>query len=197
MQPINGEVMRPRRKSAFKETGLFEEDTQVLTPSGQNKSGRKVRFRSNNDIFEHVPQGEDDSEEAYDSASVSWPSTTVATTNLTMKLMDTTASRSPHRLPLIAFVLIISTLIAQLVPLGKSRMLVVEANSVPVRRYGDSRSPTALAKRADDPTNYCKKWSQQSAIVNGTLYLYGGRKTTSASQTSNTWSKFRQFLPQL
>jgi hypothetical protein len=46
-----------------------------------------------------------------------------------------------------------------------------------------------LRKRANSPTDICKRWSQQSAIINGTLYLYGGRATTSSSQNSNTWSK--------
>ncbi|KAB8336988.1 hypothetical protein FH972_021292 [Carpinus fangiana] len=42
--------------------------------------------------------------------------------------------------------------------------------------------------RQNDPTDYCKKWSQQSALVNGTLYLYGGRAITDPSQTSDEWS---------
>ncbi|TKA77538.1 hypothetical protein B0A55_02266 [Friedmanniomyces simplex] len=31
-------------------------------------------------------------------------------------------------------------------------------------------------------------WAQQSAIVNGTLYLYGGEATTEPGQTSDTWN---------
>jgi hypothetical protein len=46
----------------------------------------------------------------------------------------------------------------------------------------------SLQKRDNSPTNVCKRWSQQNAIVNGTLYLYGGRATLSPGQTSNEWS---------
>lgn len=30
---------------------------------------------------------------------------------------------------------------------------------------------------------------ETAAIVNGTLYIYGGRAKTEADQTSNTWSQ--------
>ncbi|GAB1735357.1 hypothetical protein NU219Hw_g2992t1 [Hortaea werneckii] len=52
---------------------------------------------------------------------------------------------------------------------------------------GTTTSPD-LAKRSDSPTDVCFRWAQQSAIVNGTLYLYGGEATTQASQTSDTWN---------
>ena len=45
-----------------------------------------------------------------------------------------------------------------------------------------------LVQRQNDPTDYCKIWSQQSAMINGTIYLFGGRKTTDADQTSDTWN---------
>lgn len=44
-------------------------------------------------------------------------------------------------------------------------------------------------KRQTTNTDVCKRWSGQSALVNGTLYYYGGRATTSPSQTTNEWSK--------
>lgn len=64
-----------------------------------------------------------------------------------------------------------------------------------------------LERRDNSPTDICTRWSQQSklskprkegkwlteiigAIVNGTVYVYGGQAKTSASQSSNTWSKF-------
>ncbi|KAK2861465.1 hypothetical protein FQN49_004170 [Arthroderma sp. PD_2] len=46
----------------------------------------------------------------------------------------------------------------------------------------------ALTRRDNSPTDVCKRWSQQTAIVNGTLYIYGGRSTTDASQDDNTWN---------
>lgn len=44
-------------------------------------------------------------------------------------------------------------------------------------------------KRQTTDTDICKRWSGQSALVNGTVYYYGGRATTSADQTTDQWSK--------
>lgn len=46
-----------------------------------------------------------------------------------------------------------------------------------------------LEGRADSPTDVCTRWSHQSAVVNGTMYVYGGRSKTKSDQTDNTWSK--------
>ncbi|WEW55363.1 hypothetical protein PRK78_000793 [Emydomyces testavorans] len=45
-----------------------------------------------------------------------------------------------------------------------------------------------IAKRDDSSTDICKRWSQQTAIVNGTLYMYGGRSTSDSSQKDKTWN---------
>lgn len=44
--------------------------------------------------------------------------------------------------------------------------------------------------RADSPTNVCLRWSQQSALVNGTAYIYGGRSKANEDQTTDTWSEY-------
>lgn len=46
-----------------------------------------------------------------------------------------------------------------------------------------------LESRQDSDTNYCRRWSHQAQIVNGSLYIYGGRVITAASQTTDEWSK--------
>lgn len=46
-----------------------------------------------------------------------------------------------------------------------------------------------LETRADSPTDVCTRWSHQSAVINGTLYIYGGQATTEPGQTLNKWSK--------
>jgi len=45
-----------------------------------------------------------------------------------------------------------------------------------------------VVPRANTNTNVCNRWSQQSTLVNGTIYLYGGRASTDASQASNEWN---------
>jgi hypothetical protein len=176
------ESMRLRRKSAFKEVGL----NPGHEISGRRRSPRrpalKVRFRSKNDIFE-PPIASSEQEEWEDtSASSSDDETTVR-----LRLPRARARPTSDKFALIAFVIIISTMIAQIVPSGKSRMLSVGA-APPMP--ANEASAKALSKRqnSDDPTDYCKKWGHQSALVNGTLYLYGGRKAMTASQTSDTWS---------
>jgi hypothetical protein len=181
---ICGEVVRPRRTSAFREVGLVDDDEEeeklVLPRPNRSRPTLKVRFRSKNDIFQPTIEEEDDWEDTSAVSSDDETPVAIAVPNIRKRPTIT------DRFALVAFVIIISTLIAQLVPLGKSRMLSVGA--VPPGR--ERALEMSLSRRQDsDPTDYCKKWSQQSAIVNGTLYLYGGRKTTSASQTDNTWSK--------
>lgn len=50
-------------------------------------------------------------------------------------------------------------------------------------------------KRENSPTDVCSRWSHQSAVVNGTLYLYGGRSTQAAGQNENTWNNDFLSLP--
>lgn len=45
-----------------------------------------------------------------------------------------------------------------------------------------------VAPRQSTSTDVCNRWSQQSAMVNGTIYLYGGHATTQAGQQANTWT---------
>ncbi|KAF9871427.1 hypothetical protein CkaCkLH20_11074 [Colletotrichum karsti] len=42
--------------------------------------------------------------------------------------------------------------------------------------------------RQTTPVDVCLRWSQQVALLNGTLYIYGGQARTDASQTTNTWN---------
>lgn len=63
------------------------------------------------------------------------------------------------------------------VPLSGADAGVINRNTKPV-----------LDMRADSSTAVCKRWSQQAAHLNGTLYLYGGQAKTSGDQTQNTWS---------
>ncbi|KAL8763066.1 MAG: hypothetical protein Q9184_001026 [Pyrenodesmia sp. 2 TL-2023] len=43
-------------------------------------------------------------------------------------------------------------------------------------------------KRADTDTDVCNRWAGQSALVNGTIYLYGGHSTQEPGQKENTWT---------
>lgn len=54
---------------------------------------------------------------------------------------------------------------------------------------------TRKIKREDTPTDVCSRWSHQSAVVNDTLYLYGGRSRQTAGQEDNTWNNDFLSLP--
>ncbi|KAF2671032.1 hypothetical protein BT63DRAFT_432238 [Microthyrium microscopicum] len=75
--------------------------------------------------------------------------------------------------------------IPKIVLLGRMRCTT---NPVGLQIKRRTSSSPQLQARANSPTDVCKRWSQQSSIVNGTLYLYGGRATTSSTQNSNTWN---------
>ena len=49
------------------------------------------------------------------------------------------------------------------------------------------RAP-GLQRRQNAATNYCTRWSAQTAVVNGTMYSFGGRATQSDGQKANTWN---------
>jgi hypothetical protein len=68
-----------------------------------------------------------------------------------------------------------------------------ESNAAPVIGVDSRAVPherkIVLETRADSPTDVCTRWSHQSAVINGTLYVYGGQATTEPGQTQNKWSK--------
>ncbi|KAI5257344.1 hypothetical protein E4T42_00978 [Aureobasidium subglaciale] len=58
----------------------------------------------------------------------------------------------------------------------------VDSRAVPRERT------MVLETRADSPTDVCTRWSHQSAVINGTLYVFGGQATTEPGQTGNKWN---------
>ncbi|KAI9769545.1 MAG: hypothetical protein M1840_004023 [Geoglossum simile] len=45
-----------------------------------------------------------------------------------------------------------------------------------------------LARRGNSLTDTCTRWSHQSALVNGILYIYGGQSKREAKQSTDTWN---------
>jgi len=76
------------------------------------------------------------------------------------------------------------------VPLTESRVVpaVAEAGVIIPRT---EQLATLPAKRQTTSADVCKRWAGQSAVLNGTLYYYGGNAITTSDQTSNTWSGLR------
>lgn len=96
---------------------------------------------------------------------------------------------SPLLLRLITLVLLADSI----VDYGRSYGIgVVGVTAKPTRSHMQLDGDRIL-KRDDTPTDVCKRWSQQTAVVNGTMYIYGGRSMTDSSQSDNTWSTYLRF----
>jgi len=104
------------------------------------------------------------------------------------EIMDTTnRSNNRHLLKLGAVALIVAAtlpFIQQPVPTESNAapIIGVDSRAVPHERK------IVLETRADSPTDVCTRWSHQSAVINGTLYVYGGQATTEPGQTQNKWN---------
>lgn len=76
--------------------------------------------------------------------------------------------------------------------LGTSGPSIIGANAGVVKRSEAQKKRLVDGKlmvpRANTDTDVCNRWSHQSALVNGTVYVYGGRATTEATQTQNQWN---------
>jgi hypothetical protein len=149
--PVRGGTLRPRRTSAFRETGLFDED-EPQSSTLPSRPVLKVRFRSKNDIFEsHIAEHEDlewEDVEENDSDTIQYVSIPPTPTTRPMAALI-------HRLGLLAFVLAIVITITSLAPFGSSTKPMLGASGRPFTTHN-------YPKRQGDPTNYCKRWSQQS-----------------------------------
>lgn len=88
------------------------------------------------------------------------------------------------------FVLVLPGLQLSL-PIGRARRSSSNgANASPVGRTSPYlEHMNHLVARQEDDADKCLRWAHQSAIVNGTLYMYGGRSRDDETQKENTWSK--------
>jgi hypothetical protein len=188
-QPAEG-----RRMSIFTEVGLVDEDRireerrAVKTTGGPLISMRPVkmlRFKSRNDIFNAEGRRLDDDEDDWESVcdedepSGSSQSTTIASSQFF-------TPTKLYRLGLFSLVLALMLPIIQLNPL---KHVGVMGASIAASSIEANVQHSTLVKREDSPTDVCKRYSGQSTIVNGTLYMYGFRSVSDAQQKTNTWSK--------
>lgn len=101
---------------------------------------------------------------------------------------------SSSRLMTLALVLLVAVPLLYDTPLvGRAGPSIIGAKAGLIRRRRpqekDFVEGKLVTRQASTDTDVCNRWSQQSALVNGTIYLYGGRATTSADhQPSDTWN---------
>jgi hypothetical protein len=164
-----------RRNSAIFEADLGEDDPIVDAKTRRNSRPRqRVRFRSKVDVHE-VDQTQW-AEENFDHL----------TTRPQLPMVSSLFPRFTRWLFLSSiFLLGLQSWNDGVSPIG------AKAGSVKAKTgRGITSLPSKTGKRANSPTDICVRWSGQSAVVNGTLYYYGGRTSQTSGQTENTWSTF-------
>ena len=100
---------------------------------------------------------------------------------------------SSSRLFMLALIVLVAMPLLHDTPLlGKAGPSIIGAKAGVIRTSGPQKRDMVegrlVTRQALTDTDVCNRWSQQSALVNGTIYLYGGHSTTTADQTSDTWN---------
>lgn len=102
-------------------------------------------------------------------------------------------SFSSSRLMTLSMILLVAIpLLCDMPLLGTSGPSIIGAKAGVVKRSEAQKKSLVDGKlmvpRANTDTDVCNRWSHQSALINGTVYIYGGRATTKATQTQNQWN---------
>lgn len=183
-----------RRMSAFREMGIFGTDATITTSSAllPNRPELNVRFRTMKSVINGSGNDGDD-EEWEDYANSESAKDDIDSEHITAPMEEPLLRRPPvtpmHRVCVLLILLSVAIPLAKFTSfVGRSRLPPLAATGVAISNRNNDNKNEHLAKRQNSPSDVCKRWSQQSALVNGTLYLYGGRAMTSSDQTSNTWN---------
>ncbi|KAL8695921.1 MAG: hypothetical protein Q9224_003073, partial [Gallowayella concinna] len=100
-------------------------------------------------------------------------------------------TRYPRLSLLTLLVLLVFPLMYEIPWVGTSGMGITGAKAGTIRKSDgteDGLLTNQRQKRADTDLDVCSRWAAQSALVNGTIYVYGGHTTSEAGQQNGTWS---------
>ncbi|KAI1073890.1 hypothetical protein F5B20DRAFT_596799 [Whalleya microplaca] len=179
--------IRKGRRSIFKEVGLSEEEGD-----GQRTSNSHSREREFGEITglgsEPMKQSEQKApaEGSSSKGRSSWLSKLAPIRRPEIK---STASAPPPTTVSLQRLSVIALLIAVVLPAlsysnGRQTIQTSGADAGLIRPARQTVHETREASLMD----VCTRWSGQSAILNGTLYYYGGRSKTSGDQQTDTWN---------
>lgn len=178
-----------RRLSYFKEMGIAISPAEVHLTI--DRPQRRVRFSSKSQIFDTPPVEKaciSDEEDGIDDGSF---------VDCAKSPYETRAlvSRRPYPpwsriLPYTLVLGILMTLLhnSPLIATNGKVLLGAEGGIIRAPETDGILVEAAMAKRANSPTDVCTRWAHQSALVNGTLYVYGGQATQQPQQLNNTWN---------
>lgn len=186
-----------RRMSVFAEVGLVDEDrlrekrSPVRTHGHllkQMRPTKMLRFQSGNHDINERRQPKVDDDRDWKSAVYGDENDQKEATAPTVPLVlaQHTMSTKLYRLGLFSLVLALMLPILSINPMSR---LGVMGSIIPEGVQLANAQGMTLVRREDSPVDVCKRWSGQSTIVNGTLYMYGFRTTTDQRQTDDTWSR--------
>lgn len=186
------------RRSSLAQGIDLSNDGAISQPKfpARKRPQRVLRFRSKPDVFEYNSSEPSDTEDKSEETVVEAQYTVDAQQH---SIQANTAARAPsqgssamYRFSAAALILAISVPFLQGAPwFGQASAPALGVTGGVIRR--DSKPvldihSDILERRDDSPTSVCTRWSHQTALVNGTLYIYGGQATTDPSQTENTWN---------
>ncbi|KEY64791.1 hypothetical protein S7711_08070 [Stachybotrys chartarum IBT 7711] len=203
---MNTKIRRGRR-SIFKELGLDDHDcasSHPLPPSpspnrekmpyqsdDESDSDRVADLRSEHDKAEQQEHndGEPKEQSETDNSRLRQRHNTISSKPWFSKLANSkarpriksSASAPPGTGSGLQRFTMIALLVAVVLPTfsywnGRTRVEMNGADAGPIR------------PRQTSPTEVCRRWAHQAALLNGTLYIYGGEAKTDSDQDQNTWN---------
>ncbi|KAI1133800.1 hypothetical protein F5Y10DRAFT_284031 [Nemania abortiva] len=191
--PMSGKI-RKGRKSVFREIGL-EDDLKEF--GGEHSAGRQsCEEKESSETTRQPPipiptppahEREESIEREPARGKSRWFSKLITDSRPKIK---SAATAPPSSIAGMQRFTLIALLIAVMLPAisYNNGRRIVEMNGADAGVIREPIVRPVLEDRANSPTDVCKRWAGQSAVLNGTLYYYGGRAKTNADQTDNTWN---------
>ncbi|KAJ3571237.1 hypothetical protein NPX13_g5448 [Xylaria arbuscula] len=189
--------IRKGRKSVFREIGLdddhgftpeFSDNTRPSFEEHEDEKEPEASARRASDPeIEQVPERKDSVGGESTREKSRWLSKLIPEKRPKIR---SAATAPPASISGIQRFTLIALLIAVVLPaIGyKNGRHTVEVNGADAAVIPEPTVTPTLEKRADSATDVCKRWAGQSAVLNGTLYYYGGRVKTDEDQTDNEWT---------
>jgi hypothetical protein len=198
-------AVEPRRREHLTVNDHVEEPP---SPAGSDRLSRHVRFRSKSDVYED----DDDPAQSSGPKLRRVPSYTMelrpeaaATSPLRPKASVPWTRIFPfavvallfmavlHNSPLVgkAGVAVLGSRAGVIRPAGrdlKTLKRALDEEALSKGKEGLRPSKRQGTPGHDTTTNYCVRWAHQSALVNGTIYIYGGQASYEPKQVDDTWN---------
>ncbi|KAI0900035.1 hypothetical protein F4806DRAFT_276475 [Annulohypoxylon nitens] len=185
--------IREGRQSMFFEVGLFEgedegqqdQQLQDMTSESHEPNEPSERMESTSEIASPIEKKTSDREDSSGGKS-KWLSKLAPKRR--PKIKTASSARPPPFAGRYSFTMIV-LLIAIVLPTisfnnGRKKIEISGADAAVTKLP----HTVILEDRQNSPTSVCTRWAGQSALINGTIYYYGGRSKTTGDQESNTWN---------